>query len=89
MNATAASTKPRPRPKSGPWDEIKITLYQGSFDNQGETITLSKAEYIILTGDYELYAKALGGRVTLAEYTNHTSAPNDDSESKKDTIQTR
>ena len=67
----AAPVQARPIQQPGPWDNIQVTLYSGSYDNQGKTITLADARRIVRIGDHELYAKALGGRITVADYTDN------------------
>src|ERR1019366_5129644 len=56
-------------PQIGPRDEVKVTLYAGSYDNSGRPITVADARRIVQAGDLEIYSKSLGRRVTVEEYT--------------------
>ena len=76
MMATAnppAPVQARPKAKPGPWDGVEVTLYTGSYDNQGQVVRLGEARRVVRTGDHELYAKNLG-RITVQEYTGHIRA---------------
>lgn len=70
----SARVQARPRAKPGPWEDTQVTLYTGSYDNQGETVSLWAARRIVRSGSHELYVKSLGGRITVKEYTDHIRA---------------
>ena len=56
-------------PHVGSRDDVKVTLYAGSYDNSGRPITLADARRIVQVGDLEIYSKSLGRRVTVEDYT--------------------
>ena len=70
----ASSTQSRPRPQPGPWDSVKVTLYNGCFDKQGEDISLGQCRRIVRVGEHELYARNLRKTVTVQEYTEYIRA---------------
>jgi len=77
MSTTPTKVTPvqaRPKQQPGPWDNVQVMLYTGSHDNQGRMITLADARRIVRIGDHELYVKALGGRITVADYTAHVQS---------------
>lgn len=53
----------------GPRDDVKVTLYSGSFDNIGRSINLADARRIVQVGDHEIYSKIHGCRVRVDFYT--------------------